>query len=231
MEWRLDRMPTITQPAFFEILQTSTGAMELFPTVWSAAESLADPDAPTRRAGLAQLIELNAPRLSALVAYLIATRISDPDLEMRHQVVLVLGDLLVIDKEGHAADESVRQVITTYLSQMRTRTVFSLLQVAEKYPDADVQFTRLFNACPYAGEHLVEILSDRNNTLSVRKKAIDLVGLVGYLDAIPALERLEARLQTRLIGQQAMPFAQSASLDESELLPAIQGAINSLRAP
>jgi len=224
-------MPSITQPALFEILQASTGAMELFPAVWSAAESLADSDARTRQAGLAQLVELNAPRLSPLVAYLIATRLADPDLEMRHQVVLVLGDLLAIDKEGRAADDNVHQVITTYLSQMRTRLVYSLLQVAERFSDADAHIARLFNACPFAGEHLLEILSDRNNPLPVRKKAIDFVGLVGYLDAIPALERLELRLQTRLSGQQAMPFAQSASLDEEELLPTIRGAITSLRAP
>ena len=205
--------------------------MELFPAVWSAAEGLANPEVKTRLASLKQLVELNAPRLSPLIAYLIATRLADPDLEMRHQVVLVWGDLLVVDQEGHVADEAVRQYLITYLSQMRTRLVFSLLQVADQYPDAESNIARLFNACPYAGEHLVEILSDRTNALSVRKKAISFVGLVGYLDAIPALERLQTRLEARLSGQQAMPFAQSSSLEEEDLLPSIRSALASLRAP
>ena len=72
-----------------------------------------------------QLVELNAPRLSPLVAYLAATRLSDPDLEMRHQVVLVLGELLTVDKEGRMADEMVRQYITTRRDDWYT-IIFSL---------------------------------------------------------------------------------------------------------
>lgn len=224
-------MPPITQPVLFELLEASIGSVELFPAVWSAAERLADPEAKTRLEALQQLVDLNAPRLSPLVAYLAATRLSDPDLEMRHQVVLVLGELLTVDKEGRTADEMVRQYITTYLSQMRTRLVFSLLQVAEKFQDADANIARLLNACPFAGEHLVEILGDRASAISIRKKAIFFVGLVGYLDAIPALERLVARLEARQNGQQSMSFVSSSSSDEGDLLPAIRQALASLRTP
>jgi hypothetical protein len=224
-------MPPITQPVLFDLLEASIGSVELFPAVWSAAERMADPEAKTRLEALQQLVELNAPRLSPLVAYLAATRLSDPDLEMRHQVVLVLGELLTVDKEGRMADEMVRQYITTYLSQMRTRLVFSLLQVAEKYEDADANIARLLNACPFAGEHLVEILSDRASAVSIRKKAIFFVGLVGFLDAIPALERLVTRLEARQNGQQSMSFAASSVVEEGALLPVIRQALASLQAP
>jgi HEAT repeat protein len=224
-------MPPIAQPVLFELLEASIGSVELFPSVWAAAERLADPDAKTRQDALRQLVDLNAPRLSPLVAYLVATRLADPDMEMRHQVVLVLGELLTVDQEGRLADEFVRQYVTTYLSQMRTRLVFSLLQVAERYHDADANIARLFNACPFAGEHLVEILADRTSAISIRKKAIFFVGLVGYLDAIPALERLVARLEARQNGQQAMSFASTQQPDEKELLPELHQALASLRAP
>jgi hypothetical protein len=224
-------MPPITQPVLFELLEASIGSVELFPSVWAAAECLADPEAKTRLEALRQLVNLNAPRLSPLVAYLVATRLSDPDMEMRHQVVLVLGDLLTVDKEGRLADELVRQYLTTYLSQMRTRLVFSLLQVAERFQDADAGIARLFNACPFAGEHLVEILSDRSSAISIRKKAIFFAGLVGYLDAIPALERLCGRLEARQNGQQSMIFVSSQTPDERELLPELRQALVSLRAP
>jgi hypothetical protein len=224
-------MPSITQPALFEHLGASTGEVELFPAVWSAAEGLADPEAKVRQEALRQLSELNAQRFSPLVTYLIATRLADPDLEMRHQVVMALGVLFKLDQEGHAVDDKVNQYLTAYLSQMRTRLVFSLLQVAEKFTDVDENIARLFNACPFAGEHLVEISNDRTNAQSIRKKAIYFVGLVGYLDGIPALERLETRLEARVNGQQAMAFAQRSAADEEELLPVVRQALTSLRAP
>jgi hypothetical protein len=224
-------MPSVTQPALFEHPGASTGEVELFPAVWSAAEGLANPEVKARMEALSQLAEMNAQRLSPLLAYLIATRLADPDLEMRHQVVMVLGELFKPDQDGRTVDDKVSQYLTTYLSQMRTRLVFSLLQVAEKYTNADENIARLLNACPFAGEHLVEIFNDRSNAQSIRKKAIYFVGLVGYLDGIPALERLDTRLEARLNGQQAMSFAQSSSADEEELLPIIRQALTSLRAP
>ena len=224
-------MPSITQPALFEQLGASTGEVELFPAVWSALEGLANPEAKVRQEALSQLSEMNAQRLSPLVAYLIATRLADPDMEMRHQVVMVLGELFKVGQDGRTVDDNVSQYLTAYLSQMRTRLVFSLLQVAERYTDADANIARLFNACPFAGEHLVEICNDRSNAQSIRKKAVYFIGLVGYLDGIPALERLETRLEARVNGQQAMSFAQSSSADEEEILPIIQQALASLRAP
>jgi hypothetical protein len=224
-------MPPITQPVLFDLLEASIGSVELFPSVWSAAECLADPVAKIRLEALRQLVDLNAPRLSPLVAYLVATRLSDPDMEMRRQVVQVLGELLAVDKEGRLADEMIRQYVTTYLSQMRTRLVFSLLQVAERFQDADANIARLFNACPFAGEHLVEILNDRASAISIRKKAIFFVGLVGYLDAIPAIERLLARLEARQNGQQSMSFASSSTSEEGDLLPVLRQALISLHAP
>jgi hypothetical protein len=224
-------MSSITQPALFEHLEASTGEIELFPAVWRAAEDLANSDVKIRLEALTTLSNMNAPRLSPLVTYLIATRLADPDLEMRYQVAMVLGDLFTPDEDGRTVDEKVRQYLSTYLSQMRTRLVFSLLQVAEKYPNADSNIARLFNACPYAGEHLVEIFNDRTIVQNIRKKAIYFVGLVGYLDGIPALERLETRLETRLNGQQTMSFAQSSSVEEEELLPIVRQALSSLRAP
>jgi hypothetical protein len=222
----------MSQPVLFEILEATTGAVELFPAVWNAAEDLVAPEAVFRREALNRLVQMNAPRLSPLVAYLVATRLSDPDLEMRCQAAQVLGSLLTLDKDGHTADEKVRQYIASYLSQMRTRLVYSLLQVVEKFAEADENVVRLFNLCPYAGEHLVDILNDRTNPLSIRKKAIYFAGLVGYLDAIPALERIEARLEARFTGQQSMPFVPSGAVsDEGELLPEIQQALLTLRAP
>jgi len=92
---------------------------------------------------------------------------------------------------------------------------------------------RLLNACPYAGRHLTDILAGRKNPLSIRKQAVHYVGIVGYLDSIPALEHISARLETRLQGQEAMPFLPSsqASENEEELLPYIYSSLLLLRVP
>ena len=64
-----------------------------------------------------------------------------------------------------------------------------------------------------------------------RKLSIVMCGEVGFLTALPALERLAGRLEARQIGQQSMPFLPKDSGDESKLLPALKPAIGRLRAP
>lgn len=230
----MDVDPLVTklaQPTLFDLGETSFGALELFPSVWSAAEALTFPDVSTRRAGLERLAKLNAVRLSPLVAYLVATRLSDPDIELRTRVVQVVAEVLAPDNQGQAAPEPVLQQLKGYLSQMRTRQLFALLQVADFDPSSEPYIAALLNACPYAGHNLANIMTDRKALLGVRKQAAYFIGRVGYLDALPALERTAARLESRLSGQQSMPFATVEPCDESVLLPAVLDTLNLLRAP
>ena len=101
----------LSQPALFDFSEPSSGAMELFPAVWSAAEDLTSPEAATRRAGLERLVEMGAPRLSPLIAYLLATRLTDPDLNLRTSVVQVLSDVLAPNKQGHSSPEAVSRIV------------------------------------------------------------------------------------------------------------------------
>jgi HEAT repeat protein len=193
--------------------------MELFPAVWGAAEGLTSPDVNVRTASLNRLLELGAPRLSPLIGYLLATRISEPDLDLRCRIVQALGELLVVDAAGRQAPDAVRRHMITYLAQMRTRPIFCLLQAAINEPDLEAHITRLLNNCPHAGTHLAEIFSNRGAPLAVRLQAVHFVGQAGFLDAVPALERLAARLDARRNGQQSMPFAPPPTTqDESQLL-------------
>lgn len=223
---------TPLQPTFFDVIETSSGLIELFPAVWSAAEGLISPDARTRITAFDRLLELGAPRLSPLISYLLATRIIEPDLPLRCRIVRALGDLLVLDEHGHQAPEAVRRYMIAYLAQMRTRPIFCLLQVAIADPSLEAHVTRLLNTCPHAGGHLAEIFSDRGASLPLRQQAVHFVGLVGFLDAIPALERLAARLEARRNGQQSMPFAPPSGpqQNESDLLPEIHKTLGLLRA-
>jgi HEAT repeat protein len=226
---RMDDNPFIllmTQPALFEdIDESSHGAIELFPAVWGAVEDLAAPEAALRHQALDRLEDLNAPRLSPLVAYMIATRLTDPDLSFRQRAIQVLGQVLSPDAQGNLPQDSIVRYLTSYLSQMRTRAVYPLLEAAADSPSIAPYLARLFNACPYTGSHLGDILTNRKMPLRIRKQAAYFLGEVGFLDSIPVLERLEARLASRLVGQQSMAFAPPSAGDEIELLPDVQKAL------
>jgi hypothetical protein len=220
-----ERQPGLWQSNF------ASGFLELFPAVWNDAEALCGPDAKERRAALARLEETSAPRLSPLVAYLVATRLSDPDLAVRGRAARVIGDLLTLDPLGNATPDVVRRYLNAYLSQMRTRGVYHLLEIAVTDPEAIPYLSRVLNACPYAGRHLGDIALDRMVPLSHRKQAVLFIGSVGYLESIPALERLATRLESRLVGQQAMAFAPPAQSEEKDLLPIVQSVLHILQSP
>jgi hypothetical protein len=220
----------LSQPALFDFNEPSSGAMELFPTVWSAAEDLTSPEASTRRAGLECLVEMGAPRLSPLIGYLLATRLTDPDLRLRTRVVQVLSDVLAPDEQGHNAPEAVSRILRAYLSQIRLRPIYALLEVVEADGSLNRPVARLLNCCPYGGNHLAAILIERLFDVRIRQKAAHMIGLVGFLDTLPTLERLATRLQARLTGQQSMPFAPVEGPDESALLPDVQSALVVLKA-
>ena len=221
----------IDQPPLFDLGDSSSGAVELFPAVWNAVEALVSLEPSIRLAGILQITQLDAARLSPAVAYLIASRITDADLEVRGGVINLLGRILSPVTGQQAATPIVRQQLTAYLAQVHTREVFALLQAVEFNNALEGQVGAVFNNCPYAGNHLAYILSDRKIQLSIRKQAAYYLGKVGYQDAIPALERIEARLAARMNGQQAMPFAPPDRDDETSLLPSIQIALKALLSP
>ncbi|MEW6717498.1 MAG: hypothetical protein AB1345_08345 [Chloroflexota bacterium] len=222
---------SLTQQTLFEVEEIKPAQIELFPAVWRVTERLSAPEAAMRLDSLERLSAMNAPRVSPLVAYMIATRLTDPDLQVRFSVVRILGEILVPDKEGYTSHPDVRRHLSAQLSRMRRRSIFALLEVAVTHAEAEEHVVRLLNLCPFAGNSLASILADRTLPLSIRRQAVHFLGEVGYLDAIPALERLLIRLQSRLSGQRKMPFAPVADPDEEAvLLPEIQGVLRLLRA-
>jgi hypothetical protein len=224
-------LPRAGQPFLFEWGEASSGTLELYPEVWNAVEALASPDPSARQVGLAQLQNLGAARLSPLAAYLLATRLTDSDIELRGQIIQVLAEVLNRDETGRPAPDSVRQALTGQLSRMRTREIYALLQAITHQANLAGAVARLLNACPRAGNHLAWILSERKIPIPIRLEAARQIGKVGYIDTIPALERLALRLETRLSGQQAWSFAANSTVDETVLLPHVQAALTSLRLP
>ncbi len=219
----------LIQSTLIDFSGADASTIDLLPVVWSAAEALTAPEVEARRSSLERLAEIRAIRFSPLIAYLTATRLLEPDLLLRKRVVQLLGELLAPDEEGCPAPEPVLRHVSGYLAQMRTRQITAVLQVIDLDPELDAAAARILNACPFGGSQLSEIASDRKAPQNIRRQAVRMIELVGYLDTLPSLERLEARLTTRMKGQQSVPFDPPSGPDESELLPAVQSAIAALR--
>ncbi len=221
----------LSQQMLFDFADTATGAIEFFPEVWSAAEKITSPELMVRRDALDRLIVLDAPRLSPLVAYLVATRIFDPDLELRYKVVDVLGKILSPRETGKLAPPAVRLHLKEYCLQMGDRGFIHLLEVADAYPESESKVAALFNLCSQSGENLAKMMSDRRIPIAIRRQAIIYIGRVGFLEAIPALEKFESRLESRMNGQKSMPFAPPSASDENSLLPVVQTTLTLLKEP
>jgi hypothetical protein len=220
----------LSQPVLFNLIDTTTGEVELFPSVWGAAEEFISPEVSMRRKGLDTLRQIGASRLSPLIAYLIATRLIDSDLELRKLIILTLSEVLEPDREGKLAPDGVLRTLTAYLTQMRTRIIYMLLEAAASDPLLQPHVARILNCSPFAGNHLAALLQDRKTELAIRREAARMIGLVGYLEVIPMLEKMETRLSARTGGQQEMPFAPPSSPEETQLLPLIVESLRLLKS-
>jgi hypothetical protein len=224
-----EHIPLLQLP-LFDYGESVTNIVELFPTVWQATEFLTSPDSTARQRGLDALLELGAQRVSPLVAYMIATCLSDPDIYLRRRVAFILADLISSDINSRQPPEEVRKVVVNYLHNMNEATVFGLLEVALADPEVEKSLYHIFNTCPIVGRFLGEILTQWKNPVPIRQKAIYFIGLVGYLEALPVLERLFNRLEARQNGQFVMSFAPPSIKSDDDLLPYLRVAMNQLSA-
>ena len=139
---------TTTQPNLIVLEDLDAeAAMELFPAAWQAAEKLLSSDVKTRYTGLDELLTSQAARVSPLIAYLVVTRLFDPDREMRIRVVETLANILRRDENGQYAPEAVRSQIVSGLSQLGDQGLQSLIEIGVEQ-DYLLLSTRSFNSFP-----------------------------------------------------------------------------------
>ncbi len=199
---------------------------DLLPEVWQAAEALAAPELETRWQGVKRLAGLDAARQYPLVAYVLATRLIEPDIALRARVVELLGAALCASDPAAPIHPGAYANLLAYLGGMRTRPIYALLQVAEFDAATEPMVAALLSYCSYAGEHMAEILANRDLLIEVRWQAAHFIGRLGFLDALPTLERLTARMELRNVRS-----LDPERLDEANLLLEMRQAIEILRAP
>lgn len=220
---------TITQPNLIVLDEQDTEVVvELFPAAWQAAEKLLSSDVKVRHSGLDELLASQAARVSPLMAYLVVTRLFDPDESMRVRVVEALANILRRDAAGHYAPEEVRARIISGLSQLGDQGIHSLIEVGAKHEELLGHIAKLINFAPHTGRYLKDLAGDRSQRIEIRKLAITFLGRIGYVDAYSELIRIRNRIESRQLGQKSMPFAPPTSESEELLLPELRKVIIAL---
>lgn len=196
--------------------------------VWGAAEALTSPDLETRHGGVKHLVDQDAVRQFPLIAYMLISRLAEPDIALRAQIVDALADVVTPDGHGEPAHAPSFPVLTTHLMEMRTRQIYALLQVADFDKSNEPKVMGLLDYCSFAGGHLSDILSNRKIPLALRKQAAYFIGRMGYLDALPTLERMVTKLESRRNGTGELGRNEE---DDAALLSIIRDSLELLRAP
>ena len=170
---------------------------ELQSLIWSAAESLISPDLMQRIGAIERLLEYDVVRQLPLVAYLLVTRIEEPDIEIRTRIVKSLGEISCTSVPDSSVSEAVQGTLIYHLSRLRTREIFALLQVAEYDKSSEPHIISMLSCSSFAGGHLSKILSARETPNEIRRQAAHFIGTLGFLDALPELERMVSRFAGR----------------------------------
>jgi len=212
------------QIGFLEVEKSIRGTAELFPTVWQAIEGIASPDIEERNASLDTLLETDAPKLSPLVAYVLATRLIDPNLKFRRRIIETVGKTIASEDNSPPPPE-VRRHLKAYCMMIGRGTVLAVLEVAAIDSSVDSHIASIFNLCSHSGTILIDLMADRKVPVTIRHQAMNFIGRVGFIEAIPYLKRLVDRLTARASGQKRMPFAPPSEPEESSLITVAQATL------
>jgi hypothetical protein len=167
------------------------------PEIWQSAEKLASPINAEREKALNYLTDQGAPQKSPLIAYLMVTMISEPELETRFHAIQALGSIIVNDSESDFCDGRVLEYIQAYLARINRDQILDLLAVAVQYLSAEQSLIELFKLCSYAGDILNGIVNDRKLPVQVRRSALFYCGEVGFMDTITTIQGLISRVEKR----------------------------------
>ncbi len=201
---------------------------------WVAGEMFVSPHIEERRRGFAILFGSEAVRRSTLTSQLLASRVDEPDLSLRAQIVQALADYFEVRGGEYRYPAVVRAVAASHLRKFERPHLLALLEVHSAARENTVRLApdslnRLLSRIPTASSELVRMATDRLLAVRLRRAAVELIGRVGFTDAAQALTGLEARLAGRRAGQLAMAFAPADYADEQTLLPVLQTTLEALR--
>ncbi len=197
---------------------------------WTAGEMFVSAHVEERRRGFAILNGSEAGRRSSLTPYLLASRVDEPDLWLRAQIVHALCDFYEIRGREYRYPPELRGAVTSAVRKFDRPQVQALLELHHAGRELVVQLrpeglVRLWERLPNASSTLARLAGERGLPLPLRQSAIETIGQVGFVDARPALEGLLTRIEGRRAGQVAMLFAPSDWPEDESLLPALRESL------
>ena len=164
--------------------------------IWIAAENLVSAMPLEREQALDFLRDKGIFRSSPLVAYLLATRAIDEDLEVRYHSIQVLGELLDFEdsSEMGLTDLALKHV-HGFFAQIGKDQMIRLLEVRESYLAAEDALLNILKISSYAGDILSGIVNDRKIPASIRQAAIFLGGEAGFLELVPVFQNMVQKIE------------------------------------
>ena len=163
--------------------------------LWDYAQELISLDPDQRDQAIERLSGVEGVQDSVLIAYLLITRLMEPELEIRFHLVQLLGSLLDFESSGRRFSDRVLGVVHHELSQLTKYQVENILEVSSRYLAADGAVKNIFKLCSYAGNVLSGIVNDRKQPVQIRQQAINYCGELGFLESKTALENLVRRVE------------------------------------
>jgi hypothetical protein len=190
-------------------------------------ENLIAPDPDLRENALEELESLEGFKEQPLMVYLLATRLLDPDLEIRFHAVQILGKLLDFDPPAGGLPDKSLKTLTEFTTQLEKEQLIKLLEVSVGYLAAEESIVNILKLCSYAGKALGGIVNDRKLPVEVRQQAIYFCGEVGFLSTETAIRNLIQRIGKEKARPGLIPTRRK-HLDEKRLLPFAVAALTKL---
>ena len=194
-----------------------------------ALEDLLSPNVGTRQEAMNRLCAMDAHRRSALAVSFLVYRLAEQDLKLRSEIVQAVCEVIKPRKNQERSPVKVREYLHSALRGIGEREVLSLLELVSEDPGLLETVCILLNQCSQSGEILVNIINCYDTPLPIRIASCEIVGKVGFLEAIKPIENLEKRLSDRATGQLSMAFAPSRFEEARELIPVLQHTLEILR--
>jgi hypothetical protein len=197
--------------------------------LWETAEGLLSPDPNIRESSLDNLEEIDCFYRSPLIASLLVSRISEPDLEIRFHLIQLLGSLVDFDSSGQHFDNQALVFAKDAIDQMGKIQLIRMLEVSDSYLTAEGAIRNILKLSSYAGVVLNGIVNDRKLPVSLRQQAVYYCGEVGYLSSRTTLQNFVQRVdksRTRPGGGRE----RKKSRDEEFLYPFVISALEKLKS-
>jgi hypothetical protein len=196
--------------------------------VWSALEQLVSEKLEQRKNGLQKIVELQAIDKYPLVVYVVSTRLVEPDISLRADVVRLIATFHSINYQKKESSKEIFKTLYDYFDQIRNRQIYSLLQVAIYDTSLVDDVSYLIGLCSYAGRYLTEIVTDRKNPLELRVESLKIIESVGFIDVLPELNRILSRYERKNDSKPLRVKENGIRNDREVLIPLLGKTIEAL---